>query len=72
MDRDKYARDNQEWVRERFEMIKNMTKGSYVNFPISELKNYDKEYFGGHAQRLKQVNQKYDPFNVFRFPQGLK
>ncbi|QSB09534.1 FAD-binding oxidoreductase [Lysinibacillus fusiformis] len=69
---DKYARDNQEWVRERFEMIKNMTKGSYVNFPINELENYDKEYFGGNAQRLKRVNQKYDPFNVFRFPQGLK
>ncbi|EAZ84191.1 FAD-dependent oxidoreductase [Lysinibacillus fusiformis] len=69
---DKYAKNNQEWVRERFEIIKNVTKGSYVNFPISNLKNFEKEYFGGNAQRLNQVNQKYDPFNVFRFPQGLK
>ncbi len=69
---DRYAKGNQEWVRERFEIIKKMTKGSYVNFPISHLKNFEKEYFGGNAQRLNRVKSKYDPLNVFRFPQGLK
>ncbi|WP_337983643.1 FAD-dependent oxidoreductase [Lysinibacillus sp. C5.1] len=68
---DQYAKENEAWVRQRFEFIKTITEGSYVNFPINHLSNYDKEYFGGNAQRLHQVNKKYDPFNVFSFPQGL-
>lgn len=69
---DESARKNREWVRERFEYIKSITKGSFVNFPISNLRNYEREYFGDNAGRLNRVNEKYDPFNVFRFPQGLR
>jgi hypothetical protein len=69
---DAFAEVNREWVRERFEYVKSITEGSYVNFPISHLRNYEREYFGGNAQRLERVNEKYDPFNVFRFPQGLR
>jgi FAD binding domain/Berberine and berberine like len=68
---DAFAKENSKWVRERFEYIKRITKGSYVNFPISDLRNYEQKYFGGNAKRLDKVNKKYDPFNVFRFPQGL-
>jgi FAD binding domain/Berberine and berberine like len=69
---DSVAEENREWVRDRFEYIKSITEGSYVNFPISELRNYESEYFGGNAKRLERVNKKYDPFNTFRFPQGLR
>ncbi|WP_113928031.1 FAD-binding oxidoreductase [Bacillus sp. P14.5] len=68
---DEFAEKNREWVRERFHYIKSITEGSFVNFPISKLKNYEREYFGGNADRLVKVNRKYDPFNVFSFPQGL-
>jgi hypothetical protein len=69
---DAFAEENREWVQERFEYIKSITEGSYVNFPISNLRNYEREYFGGNVQRLVRVNEKYDPFNVFSFPQGLR
>ncbi|MDR7074047.1 FAD-binding oxidoreductase [Fictibacillus barbaricus] len=69
---DAFVEENREWVRERFEYIKSITEGSYVNFPISHLKNYEHEYFGGNARRLNRVNEKYDPFHVFRFPQSLR
>ncbi|MDW4528768.1 FAD-binding oxidoreductase [Rossellomorea marisflavi] len=66
------AKVNREWVQERFQSIKLITKGSFVNFPISNLPNYEREYFGGNAPALNRINRKYDPFNVFTFPQGLK
>ncbi|MED4001716.1 FAD-binding oxidoreductase [Priestia aryabhattai] len=69
---DAFARANREWLYKRFQYIKRITKGSYVNFPISNLRNYEYEYFGDNAERLERVNKKYDPFNVFRFPQGLR
>ncbi|MED3854842.1 FAD-binding oxidoreductase [Priestia megaterium] len=69
---DVFARANRDWLRKRFEYIKSITVGSYVNFPISNLRNYEREYFGDNAERLERVNKKYDPFNVFRFPQGLR
>ncbi|QHT48488.1 FAD-binding oxidoreductase [Bacillus sp. SB49] len=68
---DMFAEKNKAWVRERFEYIKRITDGSYVNFPISGLKDYEREYFGANAKRLDMVNERYDPYNVFRFPQGL-
>ncbi|MBT2255822.1 BBE domain-containing protein [Priestia megaterium] len=52
--------------------MKSIMVGSYVNFPISSLRNYEYEYFGDNAQRLERVNKKYDPFNVFRFLEGLR
>jgi hypothetical protein len=69
---DVFASENRGWVQERFEYIKNITEGSYVNFPISNLPNYEREYFGSNAERLNRVNAKYDPCHVFRFPQGLR
>ena len=49
-----------------------ITEGSYVNFPYSPLINYEKEYYGGNACRLKCINEKYDPFNIFNYPQAIK
>lgn len=69
---DSAAEENRKWVSNRFEYIKSITEGSYVNFPISKLRNYECEYFGGNAKRLDKVNKKYDPYNVFKFPQGLR
>ncbi|WP_240941328.1 FAD-binding oxidoreductase [Paenibacillus sp. HB172176] len=68
---DAFAENNRAWLRERFTYVRSITKGSYVNFPISRLRNYERAYFGGNAARLKRINQKYDPLQVFRFPQGL-
>jgi len=67
----RYKEDNIEWVKVRFKYIKSITKGSYVNFPYKNLKSYDKEYYGKNVFRLKEINKKYDPLNVFKFPQSI-
>lgn len=68
----KYAPKNIEWAKERFEYIKLITTGSYVNFPLAELEDYQKEYYGENIYKLKEIKRKYDPCNVFKFPQGIK
>jgi UDP-N-acetylenolpyruvoylglucosamine reductase len=67
----RYAEDNINWVKHNFKYIKSITKGSYVNFPYNDLKCYDNEYYGKNVCRLKEINKKYDPYNVFKFPQSI-
>lgn len=67
-----YATQNIEWVKSKLAYIKLITTGAYVNFPSAELEDYEKEYFGSNSKKLKEVKRKYDPFNVFKFPQGIR
>ncbi|MDU1313784.1 MAG: FAD-binding oxidoreductase [Clostridium septicum] len=67
-----YAPINREWVKEKFKYIKSITKGSFINFPIAELDNYEKEYYGENSIRLRTIKSKYDPEDVFNFPQSIK
>ncbi len=71
-EKDIYAEENVEWVQKGFNYIKAITFGSYVNFPFSPLEDYERAYYGENAQRLRKINEKYDPFNVFNFPQAIK
>ncbi|MDQ0148635.1 FAD-dependent oxidoreductase [Eubacterium multiforme] len=68
---DEFAPLNREWVKNVFSNIKGITEGSFINFPFAELKNYEEEYYGGNLERLRKVKMKYDPYNVFKFPQGI-
>ena len=68
----KYGPQNIEWVKDKFEYIKLITTGAYINFPSAELEDYEKEYYGENLYKLKEVKRKYDPNNVFKFPQGIK
>lgn len=68
----KYAVENKEWINDQFPYLKAITLGSYVNFPYGKLPNYLEEYYGCHAEILKMIKAKYDPFHVFTFPQGIK
>ncbi len=43
----------------------------YQNYPNSNLTNYRWNYFGDAYPTLKQVKQKYDPNNLFDYPQSL-
>lgn len=70
-EKSKYASANISWVQRRFKYLKAITNGSYINFPYSCLRNYEKEYYGENACELRQINKKYDPRNVFSFPQAI-
>lgn len=67
-----YRKINNEWVDENFKYIYSITEGSYVNFPYSKLKNYLYDYYGCNVNKLKLVKKRYDPKNIFDFPQGIK
>ncbi|QJW47957.1 FAD-binding oxidoreductase [bacterium BFN5] len=67
-----FANENILWVQERFKYLETITNGSYVNYPYSELTDYEKAYYGQNAYRLNRINKRYDPYNVFKFPQALR
>lgn len=67
-----YAKENKKWVNSRLDYIKTITKGLFVNFPYSPLKNYEEEYYGGNVWGLRCVKDKYDPCNIFNYPQSIK
>ena len=68
----KYADINRKWVKSNFRSIEILTEGSFVNFPLDELDNYEKEDYGKNIKRLKEIKKQYDPYNVFNYPQVIK
>lgn len=70
--REDEAAVHKEWVKKGFIYIYTITRGSYVNFPYRQTPDYDWAYYGEHLRRLRYVKQKYDPHNIFSFPQSIK
>ncbi len=66
-----FAEINTQWVEDKAHYLRSITQGSYVNFPDGGLGDYLEAYYGENAERLKIIKKKYDPFNVFRFPQSI-
>ena len=66
------ASNNEIWVADGFRYIKKLTEGSYVYFPYNRLKNYEPAYYGENVEKLLRIKSKYDPDNVFSFPQGRR
>jgi len=59
------------WVREFRKDMEPFTKGVYVNTPDLSIKNWSKAYYGRNFERLTKVKAKYDPENVFNYPQSI-
>lgn len=68
---DKFADINKEWFLERFKIIKELTDGSFISFPLKEIDNYKKEYYADDLDKLERIKAKYDPENLFDFPQRI-
>lgn len=59
------------WVEEfRLAMLP-FTHGVYVNTPDLSIKDWPEAYYGSNFERLTKVKAKYDPENVFQFPQSI-
>lgn|GEM_PF-102258 len=68
----RFAEENRTWINNRFPTLESKTTGSYINFPYNNLPHYLEEYYGSHVGRLERIKEKYDPFNIFTFPQGIR
>jgi FAD/FMN-containing dehydrogenase len=44
---------------------------SYQNYPNREIDDFGRVYFGGNLPALRKVKKKYDPDDLFSFPQGF-
>ena len=47
------------------------TAGGYVNYIDRDVPDWPRFYYGPNLERLVAVKRRYDPDNVFDFPQGL-
>lgn len=59
------------WVESFRKAMQPFTRGIYVNTPDLSICNWPKAYYGSNYQRLTQVKAKYDPENIFRYPQSI-
>lgn len=53
------------------QLIKPYVTGSYVNVPDQNIENFGQEYYGSNFAKLRKIKAKYDPENLFRFPQSI-
>lgn len=59
------------WVEDFRKAMHPYTWGVYVNTPDLQIENWPEEYYGCNFERLTHIKAKYDPMNVFHYPQSI-
>ncbi|MEH7218026.1 FAD-binding oxidoreductase [Bacillus toyonensis] len=59
------------WVEEFRQAMLPFSNGVYVNTPDLSIKDWSKMYYGSNFDRLTQLKAKYDPKDIFNFPQSI-
>lgn len=59
------------WVEDFRRALLPFTRGVYVNTPDLAIKDWPTAYYGKNFERLTRVKRRYDPENVFHFPQSI-
>lgn len=66
-----YANDTVRWVNNLRESLIPYANFGYLNYCDINIPNYLYNYFGNNVSWLKIVKEKYDPYNLFYYPQGI-
>jgi hypothetical protein len=65
-------KENEIWLNEFFEFMKQYGNGrSYQNYPNRDQEDFRWAYFGPAYNQLVKIKQKYDPANLFNYPQSI-
>lgn len=59
------------WVEDFRKAMSPFTQGVYVNTQDLSIKNWHEAYYGSNFKQLTEVKAKYDPENIFCFPQSI-
>ncbi|MDZ5252158.1 FAD-binding oxidoreductase [Clostridium sp. LIBA-8841] len=66
-----YANNTVRWVNNLRESLIPYANFGYLNYCDINIPNYLYNYFGNNVSWLKIVKEKYDPYNLFYYPQGI-
>ncbi|WP_195947926.1 FAD-dependent oxidoreductase [Paraclostridium bifermentans] len=67
-----YANDTIRWVNKLRKQLLPYAGFGYFNYCDINIPNYLYSYFGNNVVWLKNTKEKYDPYNIFYYPQGIK
>ena len=59
------------WEEDFRKAMRPYTRGVYVNSPNLAIKNWPRDYYGCNFEKLTDIKARYDPENVFNFPQSI-
>lgn len=67
-----YDNDTIRWVNSLRNSLFPYADFGYLNYCDIYIPNYLYSYFGNNVPWLKAVKERYDPYNLFYYPQGIK
>jgi FAD/FMN-containing dehydrogenase len=66
------AANQHAWLRSYYASVHPYASGqAYQNYIDPDLTNWPQAYYGANYARLQQVKRKYDPHQLFNFPQAI-
>jgi FAD/FMN-containing dehydrogenase len=61
-----------QWLRNAYSLVHPFANGqAYQNYIDPDLKNWRQAYYAQNYPRLAKIKAKYDPHNLFNFPQSI-
>ncbi len=69
---DSVANANIAWTQATYESVRHWLSGSaYQGYADPYLEDWQRQYYGVSLERLRTIKRKYDPENIFRYPQSI-